>query len=136
MGQILFRFSHIQNNSFGELTKLLKEEPKYKIHDFKEIYLNYTPVNEFAHAMESCIKLAVMQLCEKIVPKLCDQGMQTIADIGGGSGFTLMEFCRKDSRIKYAIDCELPELRSTFDEYIGREEKSQFGEGLRSKVVF
>ncbi|TNV77745.1 hypothetical protein FGO68_gene13827 [Halteria grandinella] len=137
MGQIMHRFANIRENSFGELTKLLKEESTYKIKEFNELYSkHHTSVPEFAHAMESCIKLAVFKLSESILPRLCDQGLETIADIGGGSGYTLMEFCRHNPRIKCAIDCELGELRDTFTEYLGREEKCAGGERLRERVFF
>jgi len=87
---------------------------------------------DFAGFMESVIKTTALRIPE--VLKDIWSEVRTVADIGGGSGYVLMELCRRYPNLN-AINVDLPELEPVFNKYLERESTTKEG-NLKDRVHF
>jgi len=118
-GEAFSRVGNLATNSFARLTEKLVHDSKPRYTNFNEIYKSEHFTSEsFARYMESVVKLIALRIPE--VLKNIWSEARYVADIGGGSGYVLMELIRRYPQLQ-GIDIDLPVLENVFNQYLERE---------------
>jgi hypothetical protein len=93
-GEAFSRVGNLATNSFARFTEQLVHDPKPRYTDFNEVYKSEQFTSEsFARYMESVVKMIALRIPE--VLKNIWSEARYVADIGGGSGYVLMELIRR-----------------------------------------
>jgi SAM-dependent methyltransferase len=84
--------------------------------------------------MESIVKIIALRIPELL--KEVWSETRYVADIGGGSGYVLMELCRRYPQL-HGISIDLPVLEPVFKKYLERESSvREEDKSLRERVHF
>ena len=88
----------------------------------------------FANFMENVVRITALRIPEAL--KDIWSEVRSVADIGGGSGYVLMELCRRYPQLQ-GIDIDLPELEPVFNKYLERESSIKEGaQNLKERIFF
>jgi tRNA G46 methylase TrmB len=134
MGEAFSRVGNLKSNNFNKLHDFLVKDPTSNFTDFQDMYKSeskYSP-EDFARFMESVVRITALRIPE--VLKDIWSKVRNVADIGGGSGYVLMELCKRYPNLN-AINIDLPELEPVFNKYLERESTSK-ELNLRDRIHF
>jgi hypothetical protein len=93
-GEAFSKFGNLTTNSFARLTDVLIKDATPRYANFNDLYKSDKFSGEsFARYMESVVKIIALRIPE--VLKNIWSDARYVADIGGGSGYVLMELCRR-----------------------------------------
>jgi hypothetical protein len=114
-------------DSWKNFTSYLKgQEQQTFFEDFTKIYDSRPGTNKmFARVMEHYARFSGELLPIKLESTFKD--INTLADIGGGSGYMSFKICQKFPHLK-AINCDLPHLEEVYNDYIKRPEFKEVSE--------
>lgn len=84
--------------------------------------------------MENVVRITALRIPEALNDIWSE--VRSIADIGGGSGYVLMELCRRYPQLQ-GINIDLPELLPVFNKYLERESNiKEGGQNLKDRIFF